>query len=98
MQLTGRRVLVTGGSRGIGAALARGFAARGAQVAVVARASAALDAVAADVGTAYAADLADTAALAGLVERVEADGPVDVLVNNAGVSHVGWYLDRTPAE
>src|SRR5205823_3523921 len=30
--------------------------------------------------------------------KVEADGPVDVLVNNAGVSVVGWYLDRTPAE
>ena len=99
MQLSGARVLVTGGSRGIGAALARGFRDRGADVAVVARASAALDAVAADVGaTAYAADLADTSALPALVERVEADGPVDVLVNNAGVSHVGWYLDRTPAE
>jgi short-subunit dehydrogenase len=99
MQLSGRRVLITGGSRGIGAALARGFRERGAEVAVVARASAALDTVAADVGAkAYAADLADLGQLPGLVERVEADGPVDVLVNNAGVSNVGWYLDRTIEE
>jgi short-subunit dehydrogenase len=99
MQLAGRRVLVTGGSRGIGAALARGFRDRGAQVAVVARPSAALDAVAADVGaTAYGVDLAELDGLPAFVERVEADGPVDVLVNNAGVSNVGWYLDRTLEE
>ena len=99
MQLAGRRVLVTGGSRGIGAALARGFRDRGAQVAIVARPSAALDAVAAEVGaTAYGMDLAELDGLPTLVERVEADGPVDVLVNNAGVSNVGWYLDRTLEE
>ena len=99
MQLAGRRVLVTGGSRGIGAALARGFRVRGAQVAIVARASAALDAAAAESGaTPYAADLADLSQLPLLVERIEADGPVDVLVNNAGVSNVGWFLDRTPQE
>src|SRR3954447_4631887 len=99
MQLSGRRVLVTGGSRGIGAELARAFRGRGAHVAVVARASAALDAVAADVGaSAYVADLSDLSALPDLVERIEADGPVDVLVNNAGVSNVGWYLDRTLEE
>ena len=99
MQLSGRRVLITGGSRGIGAALARGFRDRGAEVAIVARQSPSLDAVAADVGaTAYAADLSDLAGIPALVERVEADGPVDVLINNAGVSNVGWYLDRTMDE
>ena len=99
MQLDGRRVLVTGGSRGIGAALARGLRDRGASLALVARASAELSAVVDDVGgRAYPCDLSDLAALPGLVERVEADGPVDVLVNNAGVSNVGWFLDRTQAE
>src|SRR3954466_7060690 len=99
MQLQGRRVLVTGGSRGIGAELARGLRDRGARPALVARPSPELSAVAAEVGgDAYPCDLSDLGGIEALVERVEADGPVDVLVNNAGVSHVGWFLDRTPAE
>jgi short-subunit dehydrogenase len=49
-------------------------------------------------GQAYPCDLSDVRAIAGLVEELEADGPVDVLINNAGVSNVGWFLDRTPAE
>ena len=92
-------MLVTGGSRGIGAALARGLRDRGARPALVARPSAELSAVAAEVGgDAYPCDLSDLSGLAALVERVEALGPVDVLINNAGVSNVGWFLDRTPAE
>jgi short-subunit dehydrogenase len=99
MQLRGSRVLVTGGSRGIGAALARGLRDRGAQPALVARPSAELSAVATEVdGDAYPYDLSDLPGIAALVERIEVDGPVDVLINNAGVSHVGWFLDRTPAE
>jgi short-subunit dehydrogenase len=99
MQLEGRRVLVTGGSRGIGAALARGLRDRGARPALVARSSAELSGVADEVGgDAYPCDLSDLRGLPALVERVEADGPVDVLINNAGVSHVGWFLDRTPDE
>jgi short-subunit dehydrogenase len=96
VRLAGRRLLLTGASRGIGAALADAFAARGAQLALVARPSPQLDAVAERTGgTAYGCDLTDLAALPALVERV---GPVDVLVNNAGVSGVGWYVDRTLAE
>lgn len=99
MQLRGSRVLVTGGSRGIGAALARGLRDRGAQPALVARGSAELLSVADEVGgLAYPCDLLQLGGIADLVDRVEADGPVDVLINNAGVSHVGWFLDRTPAE
>jgi short-subunit dehydrogenase len=99
MQLSGRRIVLTGASRGIGAALTEAFAARGAQLALVARPSPQLDAVAARTGgTAYPCDLADLTALPALVERVEGDGAVDVLVNNAGVSGVGWFLDRTVAE
>src|SRR4051812_22337690 len=99
MKLAGRRVLVTGGSRGIGAALARGITERGGSVAVVARASSDLDDVAEAIGaTAYPCDLSDLAAIPRLVEEVESDGAVDVLVNNAGVSNVGWFLDRTVGE
>jgi len=87
MEPTGARVLVTGGSKGIGAALARAFAAAGAEVVVVARSSPELEAVAAEVGgAAVAADLADAGVVDGLVATVEAThGPIDVLVNNAGV-------------
>lgn len=96
MDLRGRRVLLTGASRGIGAELARAFRREGADLALVARPSEQLDDVTAEVGgAAYPCDLSDLAAIPDLVGRVETDGPIDVLVNNAGVSHVGWYLDRT---
>jgi short-subunit dehydrogenase len=96
VRLAGRRLLLTGASRGIGAALAEAFAAQGAELALVARPSAQLDEVAARTGgTAHPCDLSDLSALPGLLDRV---GPVDVLVNNAGVSGVGWFVDRTLEE
>lgn len=99
MRLRDARVLLTGGSRGIGAALARGLADAGATLALVARESGDLRAVAGSVGaTAYPCDLSDPEQVAGLVDRVLADGPVDVLVNNAGLSHVGWFGDRAPEQ
>lgn len=99
MHVRGRRVLLTGASRGIGASLARRLRAAGADLALVARPSADLERIAADTGgTAYPCDLAVPDEVAGLVARVAADGPIDVLVNNAGVSHVGWFGDRTHDE
>ena len=96
MRLAGSRVLLTGASRGIGAELARAFADRNASLALVARDSPALRAVAASTGgTAHPCDLSDLTALPALVDAI---GPVDLLVNNAGVAHVGWYLDRTVTE
>ena len=97
MELSGSRVLVTGGSRGIGEALARRFAAEGARVALVARSAAAIDQLAAELGgTAHAADLTDARQVQGLVERIEAEGgPVDVLVNNAGIEGVGTFDAQT---
>ncbi len=96
MRLTGSRVLLTGASRGIGAALADALAAKGADLVLVARPSAELDAVAARTGgTALPCDLSDLSALPALVEQA---GPVDVLVNNAGVSGIGWFGDRTLEE
>ena len=96
MRVRGSRVLLTGASRGLGAALARAFHAAGADLAVVARPSDALTAVASELGaTAYPRDLADLTAIPDLVAAVERDGPIDILVNNAGVSNVGWFLDRT---
>jgi uncharacterized protein len=88
MELRGRRVLITGASRGIGDALARRFAGAGARVALVARSADVIEKRAADLGgTAHPADLADPAQVATLISRVEDEaGPVDVLVNNAGVA------------
>jgi short-subunit dehydrogenase len=85
-------VLITGASRGIGDALARAFAAAGADVALVARSEGPLKDLAAELdGTAYPTDLADPEQVAGLIERVVADGPLDVVVNNAGLDEVGWF-------
>ncbi len=78
--------MVTGASAGIGADLARQFAARGATVALVARRVELLETLARDIGaTSYPCDLMDRASRDSLVPRLEADGPIDVLVNNAGL-------------
>tara|TARA_B100000470_G_scaffold22317_1_gene14666 strand:+ start:2260 stop:3081 length:822 start_codon:yes stop_codon:yes gene_type:complete len=100
MDLDGARVLVTGGSRGIGAALARAYAAAGADVVVVARSESDLRTVADEVGGhAVVVDLSDPAAVEALVPRVEADlGPIDVLVNNAGVETVDMAAVIDPAD
>ncbi|MGH8825160.1 MAG: SDR family NAD(P)-dependent oxidoreductase [Jiangellaceae bacterium] len=89
----GRTVLVTGASRGIGAASAGKLAAAGATVLLVARSAEGLEdvrrriAVAGGVASAYPADLADVSAVGKLVDRVRSDhGPVDVVVSNAGKS------------
>ncbi len=92
MRIVDRRALVTGASRGIGADLARGLHRAGAHLALVARPSAELDALAEELGAlAYPTDLTDGAAVRALIDRVEADGPVDILVNNAADEKVGPF-------
>ncbi len=95
MQIHGKRVLITGASRGIGEALADKFAEAGATVALVARSKDALESLAGRLGgTAHAADLSDPAQVASLIERVEEEaGPVDVLVNNAGNGLPGGFTE-----
>lgn len=97
MDLTGKRVLVTGASRGIGDATARAFAAAGASVALVARSEEPLRKLAAELGgSAHPADLADHEQTRDLIARVESDGgPVDVLVNNAGIESTSSIVDTT---
>jgi 3-oxoacyl-[acyl-carrier protein] reductase len=84
---TGRRVVVMGGSRGIGRSIALGFAAGGAAVAICARGADALERTRAELGSsAFAAsvDLADADAIARfLPQAADALGGIDVLINNA---------------
>ena len=87
--LDGRTALVTGGGRGIGAAVARALAGEGAHVGVMARSAADVRRVAAEVGgTPLVADVADRARLASTLQRF---GEADVVVANAGVV---WPLRR----
>ncbi len=93
--LQGRVALVSGGSRGIGAAICRTLAAAGASVAVNYRTNqAAALAVCADIvgrggrAQAFAADVGQADQVADLVGRVQATlGPITVLVHNAGLQH-----------
>ena len=100
----GRSVLVTGASSGIGAALARHFAAQGARVALVARRRERLEALAAQIAQAgqpepvvIEADLCADGACAQVVEQATtALGPIEVLVNNAGVGYAGAFANLEP--
>jgi NAD(P)-dependent dehydrogenase (short-subunit alcohol dehydrogenase family) len=96
IDLAGASVLITGGSRGLGVALAREFGRHGARVAVCARDEAALERALTDLGhrgieaMAIQCDLTERRQVANLVETVrERFGGLDVLVNNAGVIQVG---------
>jgi NAD(P)-dependent dehydrogenase (short-subunit alcohol dehydrogenase family) len=97
LELTGRRALVTGGSRGIGLAVGRALAAEGADVALVARGEEALRSAAAEVGRASGrtviaapADTGDDASVATMVGNVVAElGGVDILVNAAATAATG---------
>lgn len=91
-RFAGRRVLVTGASRGIGADIARTFAREGATVVLAARSIGALDALATEIrddggaAVSVSADMADRKSLCALMEQVRTQfGGLDVLVNNAGV-------------
>ncbi|SCY00458.1 tetrahydroxynaphthalene reductase [Streptomyces sp. 136MFCol5.1] len=105
-RLTGRKALVTGGARGIGAAVARRLAADGADVAINYRSSGdAAEAVAAEItavgrrAVALKADVSEPDQIRRLAdESAEALGGLDILVSNAGIEYFGKLDDVTPAD
>ena len=97
--LNGQIALVTGGSQGIGRAIALCLAERGADVAVLARSLDKCEAVAAEIqalgrrGFAVSGDMAETGGLKAIVEQVtQALGGISILVNNAAITRDGLLL------
>ena len=96
--LEGRRALVTGGSKGLGEAIARELVAEGARVAICARNEDEVVAAGAELGAvhAQAADVTDPEQVRDFVARsAEALGGIDFLVNNAGGAHPGTFATLT---
>ncbi len=104
IRLDGRTALITGGSKGLGLAMAREFATSGADVAILARDEAGLAAAKAEIAElapqerieAYVCDVAKADEISATFERVVADfGQIDILVNNAGTSRAMPFPDAT---
>lgn len=89
-QLQGRKILITGGSQGIGLQIAKRFVAEGAEVLIVGRDARKLKDAAQNIGCKYVAfDLTNIAELPNLIQKtVELLGGLDGLVNNAGVCNI----------
>ena len=102
-----KHAIVTGGSSGIGRAIARHLAAEGAHVSIVARRQELLDETLAELETlrenptqrlmAYSADLADWKQAEQAITTLTADIPPDILINAAGFAHPG-YFEELPLE
>jgi NAD(P)-dependent dehydrogenase (short-subunit alcohol dehydrogenase family) len=106
LELRGKHALITGGSKGIGLACARGLLAEGARVSLVSRGmenlTAARQSLLAEFAGAqialYAADLKDADDAARAVAQAQATGPIDILVNSAGAARRTPPDDLTPAD
>ncbi len=100
MELSGKKALITGSSRGIGLEIARALANAGCRVVLnsknnITELKSALDEIkcVTDACECYLADVSDYLVCKRLFERI---GDIDILVNNAGISHVGLFTDMSP--
>jgi len=100
--LEGKAAIVTGGAGGIGSALCRRLADEGAKVGVFDLRADAAETVAKEIGkgaSAHACDITDLASVTAAVAAFEAaQGPTDVLVNNAGWDKFAYFLETTPED
>ncbi len=101
-RLDHRRAVVTGGARGIGAAIARAYIGEGAHVAILDVDGARASAIAADLGDrceALVVDVADRSAVSAAFDRLRAGGfDCDLLVNNAAIQREGRIVDQRPED
>lgn len=104
-QLTGKVALITGGGKGIGRAIALALATERVHVGLMARTQSDLDAVATELKTlgvkvaAVVADVSDIEAVNSAVAEITKQlGPIDILINNAGIGKFGKFLELEPAE
>ena len=103
--LSGKVAVITGGSKGIGKAIAFGLAAAGAKVVLAARTPAPLEQVAAGLreggaeALAVPTDVTDAAAVQRLVQKtLDVYQRLDILINNAGIGRFGTVVDFTPSD
>ncbi len=102
MGLDGKVAMVTGGTRGIGRAIATAFAGAGVKVAVIGRDQARADQAAAEIGhdaKGYACDVTSQESVEAAVSAIEkAQGSIDILINNAGVTKDNVFLRLSDAD
>jgi 2-keto-3-deoxy-L-fuconate dehydrogenase len=95
LRLDGKRVVVTGSASGIGKAIAKLFHENGARVVLVDLRQDAVQACADELGTnvmTRACDVSDESSVTAAFEQIASGGPIDVLVNCAGISHIGSLM------